>query len=101
MWPSEPSSINCGPQGTFTFYLRPAEHFFMLMWPLSGFEFKTPGVELTSQYNKMGMTSSTKMVRETEIEQQIFFIDKNHTYQKQSFITGKSTTKYMKELNFN
>jgi len=44
VWPSEPSSINCGPQGTFSFYLHPAEHFFMLMRPLSGFELETPGV---------------------------------------------------------
>jgi len=33
-------------QGTFSFYLRPAEHFFMLMRPLSGFEFETPDLGL-------------------------------------------------------
>jgi len=42
IWHSEPSSINYGAQGTFSFYLQPEEHFFMLMRPLSGFEFETP-----------------------------------------------------------
>jgi len=41
MWPSP---VNCSPQGTFFFYMRPEEHFFMFMRPLSGFEFETPGL---------------------------------------------------------
>ncbi len=40
---SKPFSINFGPQGTFSFYLRPVEHFFMLMRSMSRFEFETVG----------------------------------------------------------
>ncbi len=41
----KPSIIKCGPQGTFSFNLWLAEHFFMLMRPLSGFKFETPVLE--------------------------------------------------------
>ncbi len=45
VWPSEPSAINCIPQGSFSFNLRPAEQFFIFMRPLSAFEFETPDLE--------------------------------------------------------
>jgi len=55
MWHSEPSSLNCSMQVTFSFYMQPAEHFFMLMRPLSEFEFETPGLNLVSNTLKYPM----------------------------------------------
>jgi len=63
MWHSEPSSINCSPQGTFCFYLRPAEHFFMLMRPLSVFEFETSVLKYSNLNNLLWGTSKPTITR--------------------------------------